>query len=511
MKNRITLSIALALALLVSLGGCTAAGQGEEKVLIVAQGVDATTLDPGMHSETTTGNVERQIFDTLIQLDDDMQQQPGVATSWSAVDGITWEIEIRSDIKFHDGSQLTAEDVKFSIDRILDPANNSSQVSNLSAISQVIVNNPQQVTIKTAEPYPVLPARLANLRIVPKEYVERVGNATFSQEPIGSGPYKFVSWMKDESVTLEANQEYWGGVPEIDKVVFKPIPEAASRVMALQAGQVDIAVNVPPDQIPAVDASNRASIARVASSRTIYVPIMAYEGPLADQRVRLAINHAVDVPTIISELLGGNGIAMTQVLNEMNFGYDPSLQAYGYDPDQAAQLLAEAGYSDGFKLRLSTPSGRYMMDKEVAEAIKGQLEAVGIEVELKPVEWGVYVDQIMSRTLPQNTDLWLIGWGNSLFDADGSIYSWFHSGERYYYYAADPARAQEIDLLLDRGRTTLDPAAREEAYHTALKKLHDDVPWLLLYQQMDIYGVSSRVEWSPRADEAIILHRAIWK
>ncbi|MGI6358765.1 MAG: ABC transporter substrate-binding protein [Bacillota bacterium] len=509
MKKRITICIVLALTMLTALSGCSSAGPEQEKVLIVAQGVDATTLDPGMHSETPTGNVERQIFDTLIQQDDDMQFQPGIATRWEAIDGTTWVIEIRSDVKFHDGSQLTATDVKFSIDRILDPANNSPQVSNLSAVSEVIVDSPTQLTIKTAEPYPILPARLAGLRIVPKDYVERVGNATFSQQPIGSGPYKLVSWLKDESVTLEANQDYWGGAPAITKVVFKPIPEAASRVMALQAGQVDIAVNIPPDQVAAVDSSKNAAIAKVASSRTIYAQMMADDGPLADPRVRLAINHAVDVPTIISELLGGNGIAMAQALNEMNFGYNPNLEPYGYDPQRAVQLLTEAGYPNGFKLRFSTPSGRYMMDKEVAEAIKGQLEAVGIEVELKVMEWGVYVDQIMSRTL--DTDMWLIGWGNSLFDADGSLYSWFHTGQRYYYYPVDEAKAQEMDQLLDRGRTTLDPTGREQAYHAALEQIHEEAPWLLLYQQLDIYGVNNRVQWSPRADEAIILHRAAWK
>lgn len=506
-RMKTVILVLVGLALLTGFTGCSRGN--DNRTLVVAQGVDATTLDPGMHAETPTGNVERQIFDTLIRIDADLQYQPSVATSWEAVDDTTWAIVIRQGIKFHDGAELTAADVKYSIDRILDPANQSPQVSNLNAIKEVRLLGDYQLEIITAQPYPVLPARLAGLRVVPKHYVEQVGKDEFGQRPIGSGPYKLVSWVKDEAITLEANPDYWRGPAAIKQVVFQPIPEASSRVMALQAGQVDVAVNIPPDQVAQVDASKTAKTASVPSSRMIFIPFMNRQGPLADQRVRQALNYAVDVEGIIAGLLGGKGIPMTQTLSQMDFGYDDSLQPYGYDPERAKALLAAAGYPNGFKLTFTTPSGRYTMDKEVAEAVKSQLEAVGLQVELKPLEWGIYVDQIMTHQL--DTDLWLIGWGNSLFDADGTLYSWFRSGQRFYYFDPSAGQRRQLDDLLDQARTSLDRNQRGEYYRQALNILHDATPWLMLYQQMDIYGVSERVNWTPRADEAIILYDASWR
>lgn len=507
MKTKAFAILALMLTLVVSLTGCGGSGG---KPLIVAQGVDATTLDPGMHAETPTGNVERQIFDTLIELDDNMEFQPSIATSWEPLSDTVWAIQLRQNVKFHDGEELTAEDVKYSIDRILDPEKKSSQAANLSAVKEVEVTDKYSLQITTKEAYPVLPARLAGLRIVPKHYVEELGDVEFGLHPVGSGPYKFVDWVKDDSITLEANEDYWRGAPSIKQVVFKPIPETASRVMALEAGQVDIAVNVPPHQVEEVEKSSKARIAQVESSRIIFVQFMTGKsGPLENPLVRLALNYAVDVQGIIDTLLGGSGLPLSQALSRMDFGYNEQLQPYGYDVQKAKDLLAAAGYSDGFKLTFTTPSGRYMMDKEVAEAIKSQLEAIGLEVELKTPEWGVYVDQIMSRKL--DTDMWLIGWGNSLFDADGTLYSWFHSGQRFYYYDINEQRKQDVDRLLDLARTTMDSSKREQYYHQVLEYVHDDVPWLMLYQQMDIYGVSERLDWKPRSDESIILYNARWK
>lgn len=500
--------VAILLTATLLLAGCS--GTAQEPTLIVAQGVDATMLDPGMHAETTTGNVERQIFDPLIAKDNELGYQPALATSWEAITPTTWEIKLRTGVHFHDGEELTAEDVQYTIERILDPSKNSPQASNYSAIEAVEVKDDYLLYIHTKQPYPVLPARLANLRVVPKHYVEQVGDERFKLEPIGTGPYKLVKWEKDDQITLEANENYWRGAPNIKRVIFKAIPEAASRVMSLQAGQVDIAVNIPPHQVEAVNNSDKAQIAAVPSSRFLLTQFMMNKGgPLADKRVRLALNLAVDVDSIIANLLGGSATPMSQTLSDLDFGYNPNLKPYGYNPERAKTLLREAGYGDGFKLTLAAPTGRYMMDKEVAEAIKSQLETIGIQVELKLPEWGVYVDQIMSRKV--DADMWLIGWGNSLFDAEGTLYTWFHTGQRFFYYDVASERGQGVDALLDRARTNMDAAQRERDYHQALAMIHDDIPWLLLHQQQDLYGVSKRVNWTPRSDEAIILYDASWK
>ncbi|NLY53437.1 MAG: ABC transporter substrate-binding protein [Firmicutes bacterium] len=501
--------IACCMIAVLALVGCSS-GDKSEQPLIVAQGVDATMLDPNMHSETTTANVERQIFDPLIENAADSQFEPALATRWEAISDTVWEVELRTGVQFHDGVEFTADDVKYTIERILDPSKNSPQAPNYNSIVRVEVKNDHLLHIHTEEPYPVLPARLANLRIVPKHYVEQVGDERFKREPIGTGPYKLVKWDKDEQVVLKANENYWRGEPEIKEVIFKAIPEAASRVMALQAGQVDIAVNIPPHQVEQVNKSGKAAIVAVPSTRFLLAQFMMHEGsPFADQRVRLAVNLAVDVESIIDNLLGGNATPMTQTLSDLDFGHNPNLKAYGYDPERAKELLAEAGYADGFRFTMLAPTGRYMMDKEVAEAVKSQLEAVGLQVDLKLPEWGVYVDQIMRKQI--EADMWLIGWGNSLLDAEGTLYTWFHSGQRFFHYDVGQARNREVDALLDKARTSLDASVREQTYHQALALIHADVPWLLLFQQKDLYGVSNRVDWTPRSDEAIILYNAKWK
>lgn len=505
-KSLQLVTIMLVAALL--LVGCS--GTDQEPTLIVAQGVDATMLDPGMHSETTTANVERQIFDPLLDKGEGQEYEPALATNWDPVSPTTWEIQLREGVQFHDGERLTAEDVQYTIERILDPSKNSPQAANYSAIESIEIVDDYLLRIHTKQPYPVLPARLANLRIVPKHYVEAIGDDRFKLEPMGSGAYKFVKWDKDEQVVLEANPNYWRGEPEIKHVIFKAIPEDASRVMALQAGQVDIAVNIPPHQIEAVNGSGKAQVAAVPSSRFLLIQFMMDNGgPLSDQRVRRALNLAVDVDSIIANLLGGNATPMSQTLADLDFGFNPDLKPYGYDPEQAKALLQAAGYADGFKLTMAAPSGRYMMDKEVAEAIKSQLETIGIEVQLELLEWGVYANQVVGRTV--TADMWLIGWGNSLFDAEGTLYSWFRSGQRFSYYDVPAQRSQAVDALLDKARTNMSEEQREQEYHQALSMIHADIPWLLLHQQKDLYGVSKRVNWSPRSDEAIILHDAVWR
>lgn len=480
------------------------------KPLVIAQGVDATTLDPNFHSETPTGNVANQIYDRLIGRDSDMNFEPALAVSWEPVSDTAWEIKLRDDVLFHDGEQLTAEDVAYTLARILDPAKGSSQAGNYSMISDVEVVDPFTLILHTKGPFPILPSRLSTLRVVPRHYVEEVGDAAFSTKPMGSGPYQLVEWVKDERIVLKAFDGYWGGAPSVKDVIFKPIPEPASRVMALQSGEVDIIVNVPPYQVATLTSSANASPVSVPSIRSIFIPFIPREGtPTADPLVRRALNMAVNVDSIVANLLEGNGTAMTQSLANTEFGYHPGLDRYPFDLDAAKALLAQSGYPNGFTLRFLAPSGRYMMDKEVAEAVKNQLEALGITVDLVIQEWGVYVQKLLSRTV--DADIFMIGWSSGIFDADGTLYSWFHSGQSFGYYQMGPEKEAYMDNLLATARSILDAGEREALYHEALTIIHEDAAWIPLYQQKDIYGVSSRVNWSPRADESIVVFSASWK
>lgn len=491
-------------------GPATPSAPVPPRPLVIAQGVDATTLDPNFHSETPTGNVSNQIYDRLIGRDDDMNFEPALAVSWEPVSDTVWEIKLRDDVYFHDGEKLTAEDVAYTLQRIQDPEKASSQAGNYAMISRVEVVDPYTIRFHTNAPFPILPSRLSTLRVVPKHYVEAIGDAAFSTKPMGSGPYQLVEWVKDERIVLKAFDGYWGGAPEVKDVIFKPIPEPSSRVMALQAGEVDIIVNVPPYQAGALNSSPNASAVSVPSIRSIFIPIIPQEGsPTADPLVRRALNMAVNVDSIIANLLEGNGTAMTQALADTEFGYHPELARYPFDLEAAKALLKQSSFPDGFKLRFLAPSGRYMMDKEVAEAVKSQLEALGITVELVIQEWGVYVQKLLSRTV--DADIFLIGWSSGIFDADGTLFSWFRSEQRFGYYQLGPEKEDYMDNLLDTARSILNAEERKALYHEALEIIHEDAAWIPLYQQKDIYGVSSRVNWKPRADESLVAFSASWR
>ncbi len=496
-KGTVATIIVICLAAGLILSGCGGTNTGATDEIVIAQGVDATTMDPHMHAETPTTNVVTQMYDRLLERDQDMVLQPQLALSVTSVDDLTWEVVLREGVTFHNGEAFNAETVKFNIERILNPENLSPQIGDLSAIEKVEVVDEYTVKITTKEPYPLLPGRL-NLPMVPKEYIEENGQEYFAANPIGTGPYKFVSWTKDESVVMEVNEDYWGGIPAIKKITFKPIPESATRIAELQTGAVDLIVNVPPHQAETIDAADATKVVNTASGRFIFISLNAQrEGPLSDPKVRQALNYAVNVDEIIENVLGGYGYRSTQPLTTLDFGYNEDIDMYKYDPEKAKQLLKEAGYEDGLEIDFGTCAGRYVMDKEVAEAIAGQLAEVGVTAKLSVQEWGVYVQKVLSKSAEE---AYLIGWGTSLFDADATLYPWFRSEMRFATYSN-----VAVDALLDKAREIIDPQEREDLYHEALDIIMEDAPFILLYQQEDLYGADAKLDWTPRPDEIMFV------
>ncbi len=497
-------------AMLLTAGGCNSSvvPAASDEVFTVLQGVDATTLDPGMHAEGPTSNVDRQIFDTLLDQNDEMKIVPSIATEWTAVNETTWEFKLRDDVYFHDGEQLTADDVKFSVERILNPENSSPQISNFKAIKEITAEDQFNITITTDGPYPLLLVRLSALRIVPEHYVQEVGKEQFALQPLGSGPYKFQKWVKDEYVKLEANEDYWQGAPQIKKVMFQPVPEAAARVMALQKGEADLIVNLPPHQVKDLENNAKTAVKTVSSTRFIMLPFTTGNSVVSDVRVRQAINYAIDVDSIIENIFGGKATPSSQPVSSFDLGFHQGLNPYGYQPEKARQLLAEAGY-ESLKLNMGSPSGRYIMDKEVAEAIKLQLEEAGFEVNLTFEEWGNYATKCLQGALKY--DLWLIGWGSSTFDAGSTLNFWLNSSLPTCYYQADSQVNEFLDQTLDIALKTVDEQHRVQLYHQVIEKIYDDAAFVPLYQQEDLYGVSNDINWQPRPDESIRLYQASYK
>jgi peptide/nickel transport system substrate-binding protein len=468
-----------------------------EGQIVIAQGADPTTLDPHMHAENYTFAIVHNIFDHLVRRfvnNGQLAHEPELAVSWATVNPTTWEFKLRRGVKFHNGEDFNAEAVKFSVERVLNPAQKARWRWAFADIERVDVVDPYTVRIVTKRPFPTLITNLGfTMPIVPPKYVREKGDAYVASHPVGTGPFKFVRWSKDDQLVLEANEGYWRGAPKLKTLIFRPIPDETTRVAALVTGQVDIARGVPPSLVKQIEDAPRTRVAKAPSALNIHIGLDTLkEGPLKDRRVRQAINYGVDKEAIIKNVLDGNGFALGGPLTPVMFGYTAEVKPYPYDPDLAKRLLAEAGVAQGLVLTLNAPSGRYLKDKEAAEAIGGQLQKIGIRAQVAIHEWGNYVSKWPEGLGP----MYMLGWAGT-WDADGILYPLLHSGERFSRWA-NP----EFDRLLDAARSTLDQSERLKLYAQASQLAHDEAPWLFLYHGMDLYGVNRAVmDWSPTSDE----------
>ncbi len=505
-RQRISLIVIFIVLSLVLMGCNQEVTSEEDKELIVLQGVDATTLDPAMHSDTPSGNIGYQIFDTVLKRDIDMNIIQGVAKEWEMIDELTWQFSIFEDITFHNGVALTTEDIKFSIERIINPDNQSPRISHYTFIDQINVLDDHNFIITTREPAPILLSRMVSLEVVPKDYVLEVGNSKFANEPIGSGPFMFNGWTKDEKIELIANHNYFLGAPSIERVIFKPVPEAAARVMALQAGEADIIANLPPHSIKEVDAVGE--VAEVASTRVIFLAFTTANSAVSDLRVRQALELAVDNESIVNNIFSGKATVSNQIISVFDVGYNSNIDNRGQDLTRAKELLEEANV-ENLEITLKSPSGRYAMDKEVAEAAAAQIEALGVKVNLVFEDFNNFVSKIINGTM--DADLWLIGWGSNTFDAGTTLMQWLHSNNSTSYYRVDEQTNKDVDSLLEEALVTIDDITRAKLYNQVIEQVVNDCAFINLYQQNDLYGVSQKVNFRARGDEIIDIYATSWK
>jgi peptide/nickel transport system substrate-binding protein len=449
------------------------------------------------------------MFDDLLGRDlKTMKPVPRLAESVKPVDDLTWELALRRGVKFHNGEPFTAESVKFSLERIVNPEQKSPIRSNFTWLKRVDIVDDSTVRLVTHKPYPLISELLAfgNAQMLPPKYAKQVGDAGLAKNPVGTGPYKFVEWKKGQHLILEANPDYWGGAPAVKTIVFRTIPETATQIAELLTGGVDILRALPPDQIPVVEGGGNA---RVSTAKTLRVVFLrpdvigrASKTPLADLRVRRALNHGVDVDEIIKNILAGRAYRTPSWVSDMAFGHDPAVTAYPYDPARAKQLLAEAGYPNGFEVTLNTYAGSIVSVEQVADAIQGQLARVGIRVKRK--HFGD-VGQFSKTDREGKLDgLTLSSWGSgSIFDADALFFPLARSGETGSYIADS-----ELDGWIDGARATLDAAKRRELYTKIQQRIKDQAYVVAMYGQFGIEAVNKRLVYEATSDEIMHVYLA---
>ena len=471
--------------------------------VIVAQGVEPTKLDPDMHREQPTENVILHIYDALLERDRDANIKPELAESWKIIDDVTVEFTLRKGVKFSNGEPFNAEVVKYNFERVaglIPDAKKTLNARDFKSIKEVKVIDEHTVQLITKHPNPLLLSYVARKYMVPIEYTKKDDFKKLAAKPVGTGPYVLKSWMKGGECVLSANKDYWKGAPKIDEIIFRPIPEDATRIAELQVGSVDIIANVKPDNVREVQAQEDLEVKFVPSTRVAAVWINTDMDKMKDRRIRQAINYAIDVDSLIKNVMDGNGYKVSTVAPKSFVGWDPQEKFYTYDPEKAKKLLAEAGYPNGFEATILTPRGRYLNDVQACEAIAGMLSKVGIKTKVNAVEFGVFAKMTQAHDMPE---FMYAAWGNSHFDAWDMIKTCVRSGAMFSWY-----KNEKVDEYIDKAAQTIDPQKHNEYLQIALREMWDDPPFGFLYAQRDIYGVNKRVVWEPRSDEDINLYGA---
>ena len=434
--------------------------------------------------------------------------KPMLITDWKVLDDqTTWEFKLREGITFNNGEPWDAEAAAWNIDYRLTGETSRTSFRSLliSKYEGVEVVDKHTLRLKTNIPFAFTPLIMMYLQVAPPAYYQDVGLEGYGENPVGLGPYRFVEWRKGQHIVLERNPDYWGEQATVDELIFKPFTEDATRVAALQADEIDMAYNVPPDDAQRLtDAGLEISYIAIGQAMNLTMktgsnPGHPLESPINDKLVRQAMNYALDKDSLVNDIMGGFAAPLDgQIVGPSCFGYNPSLEAYPHDPDKAMELLAEAGYPDGFTMDFDSAQGRYSKQKEVSEWMVGEFSKVGINLEMQLFEWSAFIDKVYSD---QSAPVFYTGrnWYPTM-DPENTL-KMYECSERRAQVCED-----ELETMLFAQRAEFDQAKRETMLHDIHAWLYDYCPVVYLFEAPDIFGHSARVKnFTPTPDNRVHL------
>jgi peptide/nickel transport system substrate-binding protein len=456
---------------------------------------------PFFASQLVGISVRMNVFDSLVDREWDGKIVPALAESWNVVDETTIDFKIRKGVMFHNGTEMTVDDIKASMDHLLDKEIKAPSTSIFASFKEIQVVDPQTVRLVLLKTDARVFDLLANnFAVLPAQYIKDVGAAGIAKQPIGTGPYKFVEWVKDDHLTLEANPTYWEGgykgKPQVKTVVLRPVTDAATRLADLRSGAADLIMDVPSDQAAALKSGGFNVVEKdVVQQDYIYFDTTK-DLPIKNKDVRQALNYAVDKETILQTLLGGFGRPLAGPLSSLTLGYNPDVKPYPYDPAKARALLASGGFPQGFSMDMDITTSHSL---QVAEAVVAQLGDVGVNVKLNVLETAVYNDKWVKKQLsPLYYNRWNTFSDPALLD--------LLAGCKGFLSAYCNEEAQKS---LDAGGGTLDQAKRDTAYKQAVKVLADDPYAIYLFQLKALTGVSSKVTgWKAHSTSYLLFTNA---
>ncbi len=514
MNRRTYLKFAGGAAASAALAGCTGGnsnnqdgtttGDGQTPKnfpVTITQGQMPSTLDPHNHRETTTDNVVLQAYEGLLARDAEGKITKQLATNYNRVNKGTVEFTIREGVKFHNGGTLTPEDVAFSINRIVKSGVGgleSPQSDQLSGVKGAEVAN-GKVRVMSDGVNPIVFSLVASYcDIVQKKWIQNNNKNYIAKNMNGTGPFKLQNYQEDVKVVLQRNENYWREPAAVSKLTLNAAKESSTRVNQLLNGETDIIVNVPPQDAGRVKGSDNSRLAAVPSTRIIYNAMRYDVEPFSSQKFRRAMNLAIDLPSIIDNVLSGFADQTGQPTLEGFTGYNSNVKPYGTNKKKAERLVEESGNA-GASITLHTPVGRYLKDLEIAQAVSQQInELSNVNCSVKQREFNTLAGELTDGKIKTGPKFYLIGWGNATFDASQTIIPLLTTNGALTSYSND-----RVDKLMNEAQNMPDGDKRKSKLQQVNKILHDQAPWIYLNQQYSVYGVNSQLQWKARTDERI--------
>lgn len=487
----------LVLVMIISMVACNhtpadiseAGDQGYKDSIIVAIPSDTTSMDPHVGKETASVQVTNNIFSTLVTCTQDLEIKPCIAESWRQISDTEWEFKIRNDVTFHDGSKMTIDDVKYSLERAIA----SPYVSYIvDFISEVNIIDDTTLQVKTYQPYApaLVQLSLPFAAIVPRALTEDEAKLEeFKLHPIGTGPYKFVEWRQGEYTKLEAYEDYFGEAPKTKNITLKIIPEGEQRTIALETGEVDLAYEILTNDLEKIRSDQNMILYEAPSLTCWYVSMNTEKAPFDNKLVRQAIRYAIDEQKIVDTVVNGAGIVATSIAPPSAIGYaGDKVEGYPYDPDKAKELLAEAGFPNGFAAELMVNDNQSRI--EVCTVLQQMLKEVGIDVTIKVMEYATFFEASNNGEHEMAYYLWTC----AAPDVDYQYYSLIHSanrgagGNRSFY------NNPEADALIEKARQTTNIEEREKYYEELEELLQEETPNALIYYSTITAASTKNVE-----------------
>jgi peptide/nickel transport system substrate-binding protein len=470
--------------------------------LVIGMSLDPGHLDPRVEAGGPGWSIFSHMFDGFVFRDDRTNPIPWLVTKWEQVSPTVLRWHLRKGVKFHNGEEFTAESVRFSLEQYAAPASRSPWKTRIGVIREYRIQDPLTVDLVTERPNrPLLRNITSAMALSPRAFREMAER--FPTNPVGTGPMKFAEYRPGQHVVMQAHPGYWGRKPDFTQMRFRFIPENGTRMAALEAGEVMVVNNVPPDQIPRLRANPNLRVITSPTNRVIFIALRTDRKPFNDKRVRQALNYGIDREAISKGIMGGLAPIAKAPLPESVFAAHPSLPPYPYDPERAKKLLAQAGAA-GAPFFLGVPNGRYLLDKQVGEAIAGYLETIGLQVKFESPLWSSFVNEV-TKYEKSKYDGFMFGWGVVTGEPDQLMGDHFHSTAVKRTLYANP----EVDRLINEARENFDEARVRAAYLRAQEIVWDECPWIWLLEQPDINAVNKRLKWAAgRRDEYLLFHDA---